>query len=145
MAIYSQNIEGLDELMKAFAAIGDDAIRKIGPASIDGANIVLNKAKANLIAHNKTGTLAKSLKVGKPSKRSKNKYKLFATVKFSPKAMHGVPLELGHKLVFFGHETNTEVKAYPFMRPAADESKDEVVSAITDAMNKALQEIGGMR
>ena len=55
-----------------------------------------------------------------------------------------MPLELGHKLVKNGQVVG-DVNEHPFLRPAADESKDDVVNAIADAMNKALEQMGGKK
>lgn len=140
MSIKSGSIDGLDELMKAFAKLGDDAIIKLEPASIAGAEKVLHKARQKLEPHYKTGEGFHSLKVVKPSKK-KGKYSIFSKVTFGKGGAHLVPLELGHKLVINGKQVGT-VKAVPVLRPAADESKDMVVDLITAAMNKALEEWG---
>jgi HK97 gp10 family phage protein len=136
-------IDGLDDLLKAFSKLPDDAIRKLSEPSTEGAAIVEERAKAKI--HDVSGDLAKSLKVRKPGKSGKNKYKIFATVGFTKKGMHGVPLELGHRLVFFGHKTFRYVSEKPFLRPAADESKGEVATIMSDAMGKVIDEMGGRR
>jgi len=46
---------------------------------------------------------------------------------------------LGHGLVFMGHPTMKYVKAKPYLRPAADESKEKVYTTITDGLNTALE------
>lgn len=135
-----QTIEGLDETIKAFADLGDGHILKLSDATIDAATIVRDKAASKI--NSKTGELARTLKVTKPSKKSKSQFKIVAKVGFNKKAMHGVPLELGHRLYFMGHKTNSDVAPHPFLRPAADESKDETANIIADAMNKALKEWG---
>lgn len=135
-----QEIEGLDELIKAFSELGDGHILKLRDATIEAATIVKDRAKTKI--NSKSGDLASSLKVTKPSKKSKSEFKIVAKVGFSKKAMHGVPLELGHRLYFMGHKTNSDVAPHPFLRPAADECKDETASLIADAMNKALKEWG---
>lgn len=136
-------IEGLDELVKALADLGEDAVQKLAPATIEGANIVKEKAKTKI--HDVTGDLSKSLKVSKPSKKSKNKYIVMSRVQMGKGGKHGVPLELGHRLWYFGHKTLSDVAPHPFLRPAADESKEEVIGLIVDAMNKTIDEMGGRR
>ena len=77
MSIKSGGIEGLDELIKAFTKLGDEAMVKLEPASIEGAEKVLHKAKQKLEPHYKTGDAFHSLKVVKPSKK-KGTYKIFS-------------------------------------------------------------------
>lgn len=139
----STEISGLNELMKAFAKLGTDAMPYIADASTKGANVVLGKAKGKV--KHITGDLEEGLKVSKPTKRSKSTFKTYARVMFGSKAAHGVNVELGHKMVIFGNKTSGRVEEHPFLRPAADESKDEVIDAIVGAMNKALDDMGGKR
>lgn len=138
---FDVEIEGLEELMKAFAELGPNAILNLGRHTVDAAEIVAKRARANV--NDKSGDLASAIKVYKPSSRNKKAYSVFSKVGFSKKGMHGVPLELGHRLYYFGHKTNREVEAKPFLRPAADESKDEVRDIIVGAMNEILKEWGG--
>jgi len=138
-------VEGFDELSRAFVRLGEEAIPHVSDAATHGADTILAKARASAAFIDRSGDLRKSLKRNKPNKKNAYKYKIFAKVWFGKGGMHGVPVELGHKLVFMGNPTDKEVKERPFLRPAADESKDEVVDLITGAMNKALDEMGGMR
>ena len=133
-------IEGLDELIKDFAELGEDAIYRLSEPSVDAANIVLAKAmqKTNDI----TGDLDRALKVTKPGNKKGRAYRIFAKVGFTKKGMHGVPLELGHRLYFMGKKTNSDVAPRPFLRPAADESKDEVANIMAAAMNEIIKEFG---
>jgi HK97 gp10 family phage protein len=145
MAIKSFEIDGLTELIKAFEKFGGHATEQLGEASTQGAEIVLRRAKRNVEKHYKKGDLFHSLKVTKPNKRSKSaQYRVFAKVSFGKGGAHGVPLELGHRLIIHGKQVGV-VREYPFMRPAADESKNEVVEVIAEAMNKALDEMGGRK
>ena len=141
MAIRSGEIDGLDELMEAFAKLGDDAMPYLKEAADKAGEVVLAKTKAK--APVLSGKLRDSLKLGKMTLK-KGKYTIYSRVTFSKGAAYGVPLELGHRLMRAGKQTGT-VKEKPFMRPAADESKNEVVDIITAAMNKALDEMGGIR
>lgn len=149
--VTSFKVDGLDELIEDFAKLGEDAILQLSEPSIKAANVVLRKAKLKLEPHYKTGDLFHSLKVKEPGKQTNKKaYQVFAQVGFSQKTMnsgggngyYGAALELGHRLVFFGKKTLRTVKAVPFLRPAADESKDEVVNIMADAMNKILEDWG---
>ena len=141
-------VEGLEELVKAFNALPDDAIFKLGPATIEGANLIAERAKTkiNNIPDNKD--LRDKIKVRKPGRRPKKKYQIFANVYLQGGkngGQYGVPLELGHRLVYFGNKTYRHVAARPFMRPAADESKDKVRDILAKAMNEIIEEMGGMR
>ncbi|MCK9518046.1 MAG: hypothetical protein M0R74_03300 [Dehalococcoidia bacterium] len=136
-------IEGLDELCEAFAKLGEDAIYKLSEPSVRAAKLVCARATSKI--HDVTGALGLSLTVKNPGKqKNKKAYKIFASVTFGKGGAHGVPLELGHRLVVNGKKVGT-VKERPFLRPAADESKEEVIGIMADAMNKVLDEMGGMR
>lgn len=149
MAIYTNTgsgkakVEGLDELLKACKNMPDKVVPYMETASLKGAKKVLARAKAKVLPHRKTGALLKSLKVNTPKRRNtpKYKYNVFSRVYFTYKGRHGVPLELGHRIVRNGKKIGT-VKEKPFLRPAADESTEEVMTAITEALNKALEEFG---
>lgn len=133
-------IEGLEELIKAFSALGEDAFEQLKPYSTQAAEIVLNKARSKI--HDRTGNLSRSLKITKASKKNTASGLIVAKVGFGKSGAYGVPLELGHRLVFFGKKTNRDVEAKPFLRPAADESKEEVTGIMTNGMNKILGEWG---
>lgn len=137
-------VEGLDELIKAFAELGTDAIYKLADPSVEAAELVLERAKSRI--NDKTGELENALEVKKPGRQSKHlkkAYRIFAKVGFKPRqGMHGVPLELGHRLYFMGKKTLKDVEPKPFLRPAADESKDEVANIMAAGMNKVLDEWG---
>lgn len=134
-------VEGLEELIKAFADLGTDAIYKLAEPSVEAAEVVLRKARANI--NDDTGELSMALKITKPGRsRSKKAYRIFAKIGFAKGAQHGVPLELGHRLWFFGKKTLRDVPEKPFLRPAADESKQEVADIMANGMNKVLAEWG---
>ena len=145
MTIHSKNqttVEGLDELIEAFQKLGDDALPYLMQGSNEAGSEVLRKAKIKVPVD--TGNLKRKLKVIKAKKSAKYPYRVFSKVTFSRGAAYAVPLELGHKLVIDGQKVGV-VKERPFLRPAADESKEDVVKAIADSMNKALGEMGGIR
>ena len=140
---FTMEIEGLDALMASFNELGENAILKLSEPSVEAANKVLEKARSKI--RDDTGTLKNTLKVTKPGRKRKSKYRIFAKVGFGKGGMYGVPLELGHRLVYMGHRTYKTVHERPFLRPAADESKDQVVSIMVDAMNRIIDESGGSR
>ena len=145
MAIHSKSqttVEGLDELISAFQKLGDEAIPYILQGSNEAGGEVLRKAVSKVPVD--TGNLKQKLKVIKAKKSAKYPYRVFSKVTFPKEAAYAVPLELGHNLVIDGKKVGV-VKERPFLRPAADESKENVVKAIAASMNKALGEMGGMR
>lgn len=146
MAIYSKSqttVEGLDELVKAFAALGEEAMPKLKDAINVSGNIVLAKAKEKVPVL--TGKTKAGLKLTKARINKKSLYKVIATIGASKDSAPLAPLELGHKLIFMGHITDTVVAPRPFLRPAADESKDEIAGIMAAAMNKILEQMGGIK
>jgi HK97 gp10 family phage protein len=139
---FDMEVEGIEELMEAFAQLSEDAILKLSDPSVEAAKIVLEKAKSK--TNDLTGELDKNLKITKPGRRKGRAYQVFAKVGFGEKAMHGVPLELGHRIMRDGKQIGT-VKEKPFLRPAADETKGKVVEIMVNAMNKILDEMGGRK
>ncbi|WP_128426287.1 HK97 gp10 family phage protein [Gudongella oleilytica] len=145
MAIHSKNqttVEGLDELIAAFQKLGDDALPYLMQGSNEAGSEVLRKAVSKVPVD--SGNLKRKLKVIKAKKSAKYPYRVFSKVTFPKGAAYAVPLELGHNLIIDGKKVGV-IKELPFLRPAADESKETVVKAIADSMNKALGEMGGMR
>jgi hypothetical protein len=135
-------VEGLDALIRAFAQLPEEAIDYLQPAIVKDTQIILNRARIELEPHNKTGALSRSLKINKPKRAKKYKYQIFASVYFAQSGRHGVPLELGHKFSGFLKDKVGRVPEKPFLRPAADKSKADVIRDISDAMNKALDQWG---
>lgn len=142
MAIYSQSIEGLDELLKDFERIGDDALPYLKTAADAAGALVLERTRAEAPA--RTGNLKRNLKLTKAKKSAKYKYNVFSTVSFKSEGYYGVFVELGHKVVR-DKKTVGVVTEKPFMRPAADKSRDDVFLIIQNALNKALDELGGRK
>jgi len=135
-------IKGLNELIKAFNDL-EISIHKLSEPSTQGAEIVAARARGKI--HDVSGELADSIKVWKPGSRNKKRYQIFAKVGFSKKGAHGVPLELGHRLFYFGKKTLSDVDPKPFLRPAADESEEKVIALMSDAMQKLIDEMGGLK
>lgn len=145
--IYTSEIKGLDELIKAFNELPEEALVFVEQKSLPPAETIKNRAKAYVAKYNKysdKGNLLKALKVNKPSTKRKYKYYVYSKVWFDKGGAHGVPLELGHRIVRKGKTIGT-VKEHPFLRPAADESRGEVIEAMTEAINTALDKMGGLK
>lgn len=139
------DIEGLDELLKAFAALPEDAINTVNPIIAKDTQIIINKARAILAKRNKTGALSRSLKSNRPKRSGKYKYQIFGSVYFAPGGRHGVPLELGHKFSGYLAGKPGRVEEKPFLRPAADESEAEIMDDLIAGINKALDNFGGRK
>jgi HK97 gp10 family phage protein len=139
MAIKSCEVQGLDELIKATRKISDKAMPALDIKSKEAAQVVLAKAQAKVPVD--TGNLRSLLKVTRMGKK-KSAETAFWKVSFGKGGAYGIPLELGHRLVYMGHQTDTNVQARPFLRPAADESKAQVADMIVKTMDKLLEEWG---
>jgi HK97 gp10 family phage protein len=143
MAIYSKDIVGLDELIKDLQGFGEKAIQLLKPAADEAGEIVLTKAKAKVNVSDeiaKHAHLREVLKLVK-SRVKKGECKYSNKITFPKSAAYAVPLELGHRLVRNGKKIGT-VKEKPFLRPAADESREKVENIFINAMDRALKELG---
>jgi len=131
-------IEGLDTLIKDLQKFGDDAMPALKTASDTAGERVLGRTRAKVPVL--TGNLklrlvlkTKALKPGDPYTSCQ--------VTFGQGAAYGVPLELGHRLVVHGRMYG-KVEPKPFLRPAADESREEVAELVTKAMDRELERLG---
>lgn len=156
MAIYSRSqttVVGLDGIIKAFTRVQEKAASYVLAATEVSANKIKDKAKANLIANKsyKTGDLHNSMQV-KQLKVRKAKYSRefedlslfsvgprYATVG----ARLGKGVNYGH-LVELGHKTKAgkQVPAKPYLRPAADDQKEEFIRDVAEAMNAGIEQFG---
>jgi len=134
-------LEGLDDLIKDFSKLGENAYEALRPSATEAAEIVLERARGNI--RDRTGTLSKSLKVVKPGKKKAQSGVIYAKVTYGKDAYYAKFVELGHRLVYFGKKTYKKVNERPFLRPAADESKEDVANIMATGMNKILDEWGG--
>jgi HK97 gp10 family phage protein len=144
------SVEGFDELAEQFMALGEDLIYRLGPATVECAELIARKAREKApraLVKNEKGfrmELKDGIIVKKPGRQKSHKaYRIFASVQLSKEASHGIPVELGHRLFLFGRKTLRDIEERPFLRPAADESKNEVANIMIDAMNEILEEYGG--
>lgn len=138
MAINNTSIEGLDAFIKDLLKFGDSAMPYMKKASDEAGSIIWSKAVRKVPIN--LGLLQVSLKRTK-SRLKPGKYYVDSKISIDKGAAYGVPVELGHNIVINGRIVGA-IQARPFMRPAADESKDEIIRIMTDAMNKALAELG---
>lgn len=156
MAIYSNGIKGLDETIIAFNKLASDkANGYVVAASKQSAEIIAEKARA--LVPVELGKLKRSIRVKQIKVRAKKYSRIFidqpvfvvgpeyAKAKGlkgeSDRVNYGHLVELGHKLVRNGNAYGI-VKEHPFLRPAADGSKQEVLDLIVKAMDQALADWG---
>jgi HK97 gp10 family phage protein len=148
----TSDIQGLDELLRDLVDFADDAMDDLYTISEKAAGVVLMRAqeKAPVADEEHTytsksgelitvtpGTLRNSLKIIKPRARS-GVYIAMSKVTFGKEAAYAVPVELGHSLVVHG-KTRGSVKERPFLRPAADETKDDVIDTMIRSMNQIIE------
>lgn len=140
-------VAGLDELKRALAGV-DKRVRKtaLRKGVTAGTKVVLDKAKAKV--QRRSGLLAKSL--GRKTKVFRNDgavvgivgprvgfKKQTGVVKTGKKAGQPImenPTQIAHLI----EKGTRRSRAFPFMRPALDESKGEVARAVTEAVQAEL-------
>ena len=133
------NIIGLDELLRDFAQFGKDGLENIKPDINRAADVVLNKAKEK--APVKSGDLRDNLYLKEQRKSEKPIYQKTLTWR-SKVRPYAAPVELGHAIKFSkGGKVMGHVPAQPFLRPAADESKEQVVKEIVGGIDRELQKL----
>ena len=138
MAWISFDMQGLDALLKDLNNVPEAAVKEIENGLDRAADLVLSLMKSAVSVD--TGKLQKSLKKRKPKKSRKNSDYVYSSVALGK--AHGVPLELGHRLISHG-KTVGIVKEHPFMRPAFDQSIDQVEGILADSFNKVIDMLGG--
>jgi len=152
-------VEGLDELIIAFKRLDSEKTNSyVVAATKESANKILVKARSILTSSTHGyGDLARSLAVKQAKIRSAKWSRSFVdqpVFVVGPRNVlrrgtkksrgqrdrvnYGAQVELGHRLVINGKEVG-HVKARPYLRPAADNSKEEVIRLVAQAMNRALE------
>jgi HK97 gp10 family phage protein len=144
----------IDELIVAFAQLADiDSHAYVLAGTKESAEIIRDKAKQ--LVPVESGDLRDAIEIkpvrAKLGKYSKSSYSStiytvgFKYVTYSNKGgvNYGHLVELGHKLRRTeGGPVVGKVQQKPFLRPAADTSKEQVYNILVDAMNKGLEEFG---
>lgn len=142
MAIGSGEIEGLDELINDLLKFGDKVMPRLRDATQD-ANELLRKNVLNesMVFKHPTGKHIGRIGI---RKAKVSKKKMLVTADVNIKDVTGdnylQHVELGHNLKRKGKWVGY-VKPTPFMRPAADKSKQAVENILVAAMDKALKEL----
>lgn len=140
----SCSIVGLDELIKDLGKFALDAMPALNGASVSCAQVILPRAIAKA-PKGKTGMLAKSIKLKKIKLKSgavstQAQITCKGTVG-EDDAWYGVQVELGHRIMRNKMQVG-HADEHPFLRPAADESKDEVADIMIGTMNKEMGRLG---
>lgn len=146
-------VEGLDGLMARLKAFPKEMAKNGGPirsALFQGAKIIREEAKANIQQiidePNKggrddlsTGTLKKSVIMKRHrNPRSKGATEIYSVRLKRVKNPKGTPVTRYGKVLEFGSE---HVKAYSWMRRAAEEKKTAVFSTIATALRKGIERV----
>lgn len=146
-------IEGLDGLMARLKAFPKEMAKNGGPirsALFQGAKIIREEAKANVRAivdePNKggrdglsTGTLEKSVIMKRHrNPRSRGATEIYSVRLKRVKNPKGTPVTRYGKVLEFGSE---HIKAYSWMRRAAEEKKLAAFAAIATALRKGIERI----
>lgn len=156
MAMYFGQSSDFGKTIIAFKRLeGDKPISYVVGASRKSAELIMNKEQQLLVQNGsiRTGALYRSLQIKQVKVRQKKysrsiisnplftvgpKYVGKGGNKGSTKGVnYGHLVELGHKT-----KSGNHIPAKPFMRPAADSSKQEIQGFIINAMNEALADFG---
>ena len=137
--------EGLDELVKAFYKLGSEAVPFMTKGINEAGEVVLAKARqkapiGKMSGH--SGTLKKGIERYKIKFVKNQPFSMSSLIGLSEDVQYGVSVELGHQIIRNGKSVGI-AKAKPFLRPAADESREEVIKIMSNALDKALDELGG--
>jgi len=149
MAIFTADIEGLEELMKAVSKISDEAMPYIWKAATEAGEMVLAKTEQAIPVD--TGLAKKSLRLKKMAVKP-NKRLLFHSVTYKGSSWstlsgwqeggNHIPLiEFGHRIIKNGRVLG-KVEKRPFMRDTADANRERVVEIVTKYLNEALDKAG---
>lgn len=138
------SVTGIAEIDNLLKGLPNQVTHRIlGAAHLDAAKPLINRAAMTVRA--KSGRLAASIGGVKVSQRKTNEVGLVYVgprrKKFEYHGYHGHLLEYGHKLVSSkrsGKRLIGFVKPYPFMKPAFEQTKDQVQSNITNSIERKL-------
>lgn len=119
----STYVLGDDELLKELKALGDKTEDILEPAAQDGAQVVADRAEQG--APKRTEFLATHVDV---EVSEKNRDEVIFDVGPEKEAFWGLFQEMG----------TPHHAAQPFLRPALDESTDQVIEAVARAARQAL-------
>lgn len=141
-------VEGLDELIKALNEFGPDVMPHIRQTVEVATQSITLKAKekaAQYTQYSQTGALVASLRT-KTTRLKKTDTKTLSYVTWGDDVRDfAAPLELGHDFVSNKGKITGHAAPHPFLRPAADEKKEEYIDTIIGGMNHAMDLMGGKK
>lgn len=150
MAIYSKSktsVEGLDDIVKGFKKVMEKGRPYVKDATEKNAKEIKTGALRNLERNKsiKTGALWASMNVKESKGKSITGGTVIFTVgpRYTSNKSKGTGVNYGH-LVELGHKTKSgkQVPAKPYLRPAADDNKEEFIRDVAEAMNAAVEQFG---
>ncbi len=130
-------VVGADEIARRLNVMGEKAKEIVEPAAMAGAEVIRKAASDN--APRRTGFLAEHIVA-----EVKDVQPLKATIAVGPHkdAFYGLFVEFGHALVRGGKKATRRVlgnvPARPFLRPALDETKEQVKAIVTQEVRRRL-------
>lgn len=130
----SFRMEGLEELREQLTRKMIEVSKQVDDASKKISQKIITDAHSRAV-----GTLKRSLKFNRASKGNRAKGFIVARITIRKGYQHAIPVELGHRLVFFGMETNKQVEPKPFIRPAIDANTQMSKNELIDAINRGLE------
>lgn len=124
-------ITGADELARKLNILGEEAKKIVEPAGKAGADVIVRAAKEKVPV--KSGDLKDSI-LTKPKEITplKATFEVGSDIFYAPFVEHGHPLVRNKKTV-------GSVQPHPFLRPAVDETKDEVKKVFADEVRRRLK------
>lgn len=123
-------IEGADQIIEELRRKDVDFVRLLREGLIESANLVKDKAKQK--APFRTGRLREAIDTG-DLELSKGKVKIDIGINTSVK-----PFSRDGYYARFQEMGTSKMRAHPYLRPALDESKDEVNFIVTRKLKEAL-------
>lgn len=135
MSYITIDTKDFDAFFKGLKELPEAAMLEIMSGLDSAAQVVFVKALEK--APVRTGAIKNSIK----KQRAKRKG-LYASSAVKLTDTRAIPLELGHRVISHGKIAGV-AKERPFLRPAFDESKDEVEKKLVDAFNRAMDKMGG--
>ena len=118
-------LEGVDEILNKLQQIGNNISRLENKALKNAAQPVLDDAKSSNSFNDRSGKLRKGLKISNIKNKEGVKYVLVGVDKSdNSKMYYGKFLEFG----------TSKISARPFMQPAYEKNKDNILKTIADTL-----------
>lgn len=123
-------LEGLEGLQRKIAALGRKGSTIENKALTKAGEVILNEAKSTSAFHDRTGDLRRGLTISKVKKQAGTKYVLVGIDKSDNSAIfYGKFLEWG----------TSKMPAKPFLSPAYEKNKDQVINILKEELRRGLE------